>query len=121
MVEMFHIRKYVNTSIYHVFFLLVLMQILLQLYDSIDGISNGISSEAYLAEVSSSALIEDQEPSQPPLPMTSAISKFVILIAATSKPEYLDPGVRGRFAREISLPVPGLYFSLHCPNSQHPL
>ena len=32
--------------------------------------------------------------------------KFVILIAATSKPELLDLGVRGRFAKEITLPVP---------------
>ena len=31
---------------------------------------------------------------------------FVILIAATNKADALDPGVRGRFSRELSLPVP---------------
>ena len=33
-------------------------------------------------------------------------NKGVIVIAATSRPDSLDPGVRGRFAKEIALPVP---------------
>ena len=32
--------------------------------------------------------------------------KHVIFIAATDKPDSLDPGVRGRFSKELALPVP---------------
>lgn len=32
--------------------------------------------------------------------------RIVVLIVATNKPDSIDPGVRGRFSREIALPVP---------------
>eukprot|EP01038_Epipyxis_sp_PR26KG_P006840 gene6840-9364_t len=37
---------------------------------------------------------------------TQVKSNMVILIAATNKPDSIDPGVRGRFSREICLPIP---------------
>jgi ribosome biogenesis ATPase len=38
--------------------------------------------------------------------VTLAAKKHVIFIAATDKPDALDPGVRGRFSKELALPVP---------------
>ena len=67
----------------------------------------GIKKSESTASLSSSVV--DQE--VPKIDSTdethnSEKSKMVILIAATSRQESLDLGVRGRFAREISLPVP---------------
>eukprot|EP00981_Chlorochromonas_danica_P013765 scaffold6852_cov215-Ochromonas_danica.AAC.2 len=47
------------------------------------------------------------------------LQNLVVLVVATNKPENIDPGVRGRFAREIGLPVPDAparakILSLHC-------
>jgi ribosome biogenesis ATPase len=36
----------------------------------------------------------------------NTVRKHVIFIAATDKPDNVDPGVRGRFSKELALPVP---------------
>eukprot|EP01035_Chromulina_nebulosa_P019028 gene19028-24848_t len=68
-----------------------------QLADSIDSVimTGDIKLNNELASPQSAEFIDN-----------SSSNKLVILIVATNKPDSIDPTVRGRFAREISLPVP---------------
>ena len=102
-------------------------RIIAQLFDCMDEIANSFSQTLNItepADATTFALIDSQSNPYPPQTESSTEEvtsshhqqqqqqqqqpKIVILIAATSRPDLLDPGVRGRFAKEIPLPVPDL-------------
>lgn len=74
-------------------------RIIAQLFDSIDYISS-------LGKVRDGENGGPEDPDADQRALIEKKNRFVILIVATNKPDNIDPGVRGRFAREIALPVP---------------
>ena len=72
-------------------------RIISQLCDSIDSINNLWDNTSN--DVATDMTINTNNG-------TNTLPKIVILIAATNKTESIDPSVRGRFSKEISLPVP---------------
>jgi ribosome biogenesis ATPase len=87
-------------------------RIIAQLFDSIDSLCAFNQFSKSSEESSSSSIIPDLSSSTAsPSKITEDNStnqnvKFVVLVVATNKPENIDPGVRGRFAKEIAFPVP---------------
>mmetsp|Transcript_7423 Transcript_7423/g.12481 ORF Transcript_7423/g.12481 Transcript_7423/m.12481 type:complete len:825 (-) Transcript_7423:114-2588(-) len=97
-------------------------RVVAQLFDCIDDLRNlgKISSEVCSSTRASSGNINNEEecgdslvadcgkaPSATHDPIgIGSSSKHVIFIAATDKPDSVDPGVRGRFSKELALPVP---------------
>jgi ribosome biogenesis ATPase len=88
-------------------------RVIAQLFESIDSVSDSVgdsdSNSDQTRPTSTSAFettsrVSDSSTISPKTDSTNM--KFVILIAATNKADSLDAGVRGRFAREIALPVP---------------
>ncbi len=77
-------------------------RIIAQLSDSIDAINN--LDHENEEEKDKEILMADSNESSSPT--ASKPLNIVILIAATNKADNLDSSVRGRFAREIALPVP---------------
>lgn len=106
-------------------------RVVAQLFDCIDdirnmgklGYSSGDNNKVNIVDqiVESSGIPPlgeesgtDVRPIGEPVPLLSTLStpepedtrKHVIFIAATDKPDSVDPGVRGRFSKELALPVP---------------
>jgi ribosome biogenesis ATPase len=76
-------------------------RIVAQLFDCFDAITS-------LQDISNTMMTDVGEDTAPRntemIPPVN--NKLVIVIAATNRADSLDPGLRGRFAREINLPVP---------------
>ena len=95
-------------------------RVIAQLFDSIDDIKNlnkikRVNNEKRDFDIEQKSntydekLKDDEMNGEPQVQedfKVEGLRKYVILIAATDKPDNLDLGVRGRFSKEIALPVP---------------
>jgi len=100
-------------------------RVVAQLLDSMDNIAEFISKGVIGSDMSTAEEKEENEKGMSTIRRENTVmstdtereerecegdaeeeNRLVILIAATNRPDALDPAVRGRFHRELTLPVP---------------